>query len=74
VYVLANTAALIAHIPGGVGVIEGVVALLLPDNFSIAAVLMFRALYYLLPLAIGGLLFAATELYWRKHGKPRARG
>jgi uncharacterized membrane protein YbhN (UPF0104 family) len=74
VYVLANTAALIAHIPGGVGVIEGVVALLLPDQPTIAAVLMFRALYYLLPLAIGGLLFAATELYWRKHGKPRARG
>ncbi|MGE0062952.1 MAG: YbhN family protein [Xanthobacteraceae bacterium] len=73
VYVLANTAALVAHVPGGVGVIEGVVAVLLPGNPNIAAVLMFRALYYLMPLAIGGVLFALTELYWRGNRRRTAR-
>jgi uncharacterized membrane protein YbhN (UPF0104 family) len=70
VYVLANTAALIAHVPGGVGVIETVVSVLLPDNPTVAAVLVFRAVYYLIPLLLGGLIFALVELYWRG----RARG
>ena len=72
VYVLANTAALLAHVPGGVGVIEAVVAVLLSGDQSVAAVLLFRAVYYLLPLALGGPLFALVELWWR--GSARRTG
>lgn len=65
VYVIANITALITHVPGGLGVIEGVVAFLLPGGKIIGALVMFRVIYFLVPLCIGGLLFGMTELYYR---------
>jgi uncharacterized membrane protein YbhN (UPF0104 family) len=64
-YVIANTSALIAHVPGGIGVVESVVMFLLPGAGVIGALVMFRVLYYLVPLCIGGPLFGLTELYYR---------
>jgi uncharacterized membrane protein YbhN (UPF0104 family) len=61
-YVIANVSALITHVPGGVGVIETVVLYLLPDANVIGGLLAFRAIYFLLPLAIGGPLFLLTEV------------
>lgn len=68
IFVIANATALIAHVPGGLGVIESVVLFLLPGAPIIGAVLMFRVIYFLVPLCIGGPLFAITELYYR--GRP----
>lgn len=65
-YVIANTTALISHVPGGLGVIESVVMYLLPQADLIGALLVFRFVYFLVPLAIGGLLFLATEFLIRK--------
>ena len=65
VYVIANTATLISHVPGGLGVIESVVLYLLPQADLIGAVLVFRFVYFLLPLSLGLLLFGATELRLR---------
>lgn len=62
VYVSANVATLITHAPGGLGVIESVVLFLLPHANMIGAVLVFRFVYYLLPLVLGGMLFVASEL------------
>jgi len=62
VYVIANVSALITHVPGGLGVIETVVLYLLPDANVIGGLLAFRAIYFLLPLAIGGPLFGLSEL------------
>ena len=62
VYVTANVATLITHVPGGLGVIESVVLLLLPHAELIGAVLVFRFVYFLVPLALGGSLFAIAEL------------
>ncbi|ANW05508.1 hypothetical protein LMTR13_12535 [Bradyrhizobium icense] len=61
-YVIANVSALITHVPGGLGVIETVVLYLLPDANVIGGLLAFRAIYFLLPLAIGAPLFGLTEL------------
>jgi uncharacterized membrane protein YbhN (UPF0104 family) len=58
--VLANIAALISHVPGGLGVIEWVVLSLYPQSGAFGALLVYRTVYYLVPLAIGGLLFATT--------------
>ncbi len=70
VFVLANSLALILHVPGGVGVIEGVVTFLLPAGGVIGAVLMFRFIYFLIPLAIGTVVFAGAE--WRfRHQRRR---
>jgi uncharacterized membrane protein YbhN (UPF0104 family) len=65
-FVLANVAALISHVPGGLGVIEWVVLSVFPDANAFAALLVYRTLYYLVPLAIGGLVFAATAFRRRR--------
>lgn len=71
-YLLAFLAGLIAHAPGGVGVFEAMMLLAVPGverSALFAGLLLFRFLYYLLPLAVGLVLFAAHE--WRAR---RARG
>ena len=65
VYVIANSTAIFSHVPGGLGVIESVVMYLLPQTDLIGPLLVFRFIYYLIPLALGGTLFAASELAFR---------
>ncbi len=59
-YALGIIASVITHVPGGVGVFEAVVIAVLPgDRATIfAALIAYRLIYYLLPLAIGVLLLA----------------
>jgi uncharacterized membrane protein YbhN (UPF0104 family) len=64
-YVLANVATLVTHVPGGLGVIESVVTYAMPGAKVLGAVLVFRFVYFLVPLAIGGVVFAVTELIFR---------
>ena len=68
VYVIANATALVSHVPGGLGVIESVVMYLLPQGDLIGPLLVFRFVYFLAPLGLGGLLFAVTELILRREG------
>ncbi|MGE4220172.1 MAG: lysylphosphatidylglycerol synthase domain-containing protein [Alphaproteobacteria bacterium] len=65
VYVIANVATLVTHVPGGLGVIESVVLHLVPAAQVIGAVLVFRIVYFLLPLALGSAVFAVTETVFR---------
>lgn len=73
VYVIATLTSLISHIPGGLGVIESVVMFLLPAANVIGAVLVFRFLYFLVPLALGGVLFAVVEIAFRWRGEQKER-
>lgn len=66
VYVIANVGALITHVPGGLGVLEGVVMLLLRHGDLIGALLVFRFVYFLVPLALGGLTLLSFELLNRR--------
>lgn len=68
VYVIANTTALISHVPGGLGVIESVVMYLLPGQDLIGPLLVFRIVYFLIPLCIGLLVFLVTELFYKHKG------
>jgi uncharacterized membrane protein YbhN (UPF0104 family) len=68
VYVIANATALVSHVPGGLGVIESVVMYLLPQDNLIGPLLVFRFVYFLAPLGLGGILFAVTELVLRHRG------
>ncbi|MGE0847118.1 MAG: YbhN family protein [Flavobacteriaceae bacterium] len=61
-YVVANATALFAHVPGGFGIIEAVVVHLLPQADVIAAVLVFRLVYYVVPLLVGGALLVGGEM------------
>jgi glycosyltransferase 2 family protein len=56
VYVIATLGSLITHAPGGLGVIESVALFLLPQREIIGALIVFRVIYFLLPLAIGSRL------------------
>ena len=69
-YIIANTAALMAHVPGGLGVIETVVLHLLAGSALIGSVLAFRLVYYLAPLCLGILCLGLSELVLRRHGRP----
>jgi glycosyltransferase 2 family protein len=71
VYVIGNVTTLMTHVPGGLGVIETVVQVLMPQANSIGALIAFRAIYFLIPLCIGGTMFAITELVLRRSGASR---
>ena len=69
VYVIANVASIVSHVPGGLGVLEAVVIHVLPDVSIIGALVVFRFSYFLLPFTIGTVLFAVCELRQRsRHG------
>lgn len=62
-YILALGASVLTHSPGGLGVFEAVMLVLLPDvakDALAAALIAYRMIYYLLPflLALAAILFA----------------
>jgi glycosyltransferase 2 family protein len=72
-YVLANAAALLSHVPGGLGVLEFVVASLVVNGNVIAALIVFRIVYFFVPLMLGSILLSGAELVrWRGSGNGEA--
>lgn len=65
VLLLASIASVIAHIPGGLGVIEAVCLALLTPKLSettvLAALLAYRAINYLAPLLVALVVYAVLE-------------
>src|SRR5690606_2880215 len=61
-YVLSNAASLLVHAPGGLGVLETIMLHLLPGANVLAALVLFRVIYYLLPLCFGLPLLALSEV------------
>jgi hypothetical protein len=70
VTLLAAVAGAVTHVPAGLGVLEAVfVALLghaMPQNEILAALLTYRALYYLGPLLLAVVAYVIMELGWRR--------
>lgn len=66
-YLLAEIAGVLSNVPGGLGVFETVLILLvsppLGSDALLGALLMYRVIYYLTPLLVGVALLAAYELY-----------
>ncbi|HVD60040.1 MAG TPA: bifunctional lysylphosphatidylglycerol flippase/synthetase MprF [Gemmatimonadaceae bacterium] len=64
-FLLAQFAGQISHVPGGLGIFETLMVLLLkpflPASSAIAALIAFRAVYYLVPFALSLLMLAAYE-------------
>ena len=64
-YAAAITVGLLSHVPGGLGVFEAMLLLMLPEvptEELLGSLLAFRAVYYLAPLVVGGLAFLIEEL------------
>jgi phosphatidylglycerol lysyltransferase len=68
-YALGIVAAVVTHVPGGLGVFEAVVLAVLPGDraAAFAALIAYRIVYYLLPLAV-----AVAMLAWREGARRRA--
>ncbi|MBX4892197.1 lysylphosphatidylglycerol synthase domain-containing protein [Rhizobium bangladeshense] len=65
-YVLANSAILATHIPGGLGVLEATVSYVVPQQASIGALIAFRCAYFFIPLALGVTLLLVSEIVFRR--------
>ena len=65
IYMLALAAGVLSHVPGGVGVFEAVLLAAFSSRIDpaglVAAMLLYRLLYVLLPLLAAGLLLLAVE-------------
>ncbi|MGQ4648447.1 lysylphosphatidylglycerol synthase domain-containing protein [Lyngbya aestuarii] len=66
IYLLAMTASIISNVPGGLGVFETVILLMLPPQVPapevLGSLLAYRGVYYLLPLIVAVGLLAAHEI------------
>ncbi len=65
-YVGADMSALIGHVPGGWGVIEYIITSALEGPQLLAGLIIFRAAYYLVPLAAGVAIFVLDEVAGRR--------
>jgi phosphatidylglycerol lysyltransferase len=70
IYLLAQTAGLVSQVPGGLGVFETVILLLLtpylPASAIFGSLLAYRGIYYLLPLALATVMLGAHEILEKK--------
>ncbi|WP_445631867.1 lysylphosphatidylglycerol synthase domain-containing protein [Nostoc sp. DSM 114167] len=70
IYLLAMFAGVVSNVPGGLGVFETIILLILSSKVSAAAVLgsmlAYRGVYYFLPLLVAAGLLGIYELRFRK--------
>ncbi|MFQ2299698.1 bifunctional lysylphosphatidylglycerol flippase/synthetase MprF [Aeromonas dhakensis] len=77
-FVLASFLGVLAHVPGGIGVFEASMSLLLakylPVDKLLASLLLYRCIYYVLPFLCALLLFTSQELLQQKARWSRLQG
>lgn len=65
-YLIALLAGLVSHVPGGLGVFEGIMLLILtpevPPPVVLGALLAYRGVFHLAPLVLAALAFGGYEL------------
>ncbi|HEX4936068.1 MAG TPA: bifunctional lysylphosphatidylglycerol flippase/synthetase MprF, partial [Gemmatimonadaceae bacterium] len=73
-FLLSQTAGLISHVPGGLGVFESLIVLqvgsVVPTDRLLGALLAYRAVFYLLPFT-GALALLAAHEFRRQHARVR---
>jgi hypothetical protein len=72
-YVGSELSALIAHVPGSWGVLEYIFTRALPGHGVVGALLVFRAVYYLLPLFVGLVAWLFDEIAGRRLARGERR-
>jgi phosphatidylglycerol lysyltransferase len=74
-FLLAQAVGLVSNVPGGLGVFETVMLLLLapfvPASSVVGPLLVYRGVYYLLPLGIASALMGAYEVVQGREGLER---
>ncbi|MHC5728676.1 MAG: lysylphosphatidylglycerol synthase domain-containing protein [Nostoc sp.] len=70
IYLLAMFAGVVSNVPGGLGVFETIILLILSDKVSAAAVLgsmlVYRVIYYYLPLLLAAGLLGLDEIRFKR--------
>jgi uncharacterized membrane protein YbhN (UPF0104 family) len=69
VWMLAYVGVVISHVPGGYGFQEWVVLAFCPGHRVAAALIVFRVIYYWVPLAIASALLGGHELILKNGGE-----
>lgn len=74
-FLAAQLLGLLSHVPGGAGVFEGLIVLLLKPYLSsaelVAPLLLYRGIYYLLPLSVALVALLGDEARQRREGAAR---
>jgi len=75
-FLLAQISGLISHVPGGIGVFETVIMLLLSGqgvtSEILSSLILYRFIYYLCPFLIGLILFTTAEISSKIRSAKRA--
>lgn len=68
-YFMAEVVAILTHAPGGIGVFESTLLMLLDGRLSeavlLSSLLLYRVIYFLIPLVLGIALLAVDEVRYR---------
>ncbi len=70
-YAVGNALVILSHVPAGVGVLEAVVLAAVPGADVLAALIVFRLVYHVVPFVLGAGLYALSEL--RPSARPAGR-
>ena len=76
-FLAAQILGLASHVPGGVGIFEGLMVLLLEPYFAseqiVPALVIYRAIFYLAPLSVALVLLVGDEIRRRKAHAAKVR-
>ena len=76
VYMVAMLVGMLSHVPGGLGVFEALVVLMLPDappDAVFGSLLAYRVTYYIVPFATAALTLGIREAIKSHHYSMRTR-
>lgn len=69
-FVVAQVAGVISHVPGGLGIFETAILLILSQRIEasvvVGSLVAYRVIYYLLPLVLSAVALGAHEIFKRK--------
>jgi phosphatidylglycerol lysyltransferase len=70
-FLFAQLVGLVSHVPGGVGVFEGTMLVLLERYLSlgqiVSSLVIYRLIYYIIPLAVALVILVIDEMRLRRH-------
>lgn len=70
-FLAAQLLGLVSHVPGGVGVFEGTMVVLLRPYLSldqiVSSLVLYRLIYYIIPLGVALAILVADEVRLRRH-------
>ena len=70
IYMMSYVLVVLSHVPGGLGVLEPTILVLIPHQYRLqafAALIVFRVIYYWIPMLLAMIMLGTYEFSLRKH-------